>query len=236
MAKKKKMQRSRVLVVDDEASIRQMIRFALERADFDVSEAGDTAEARIKVADETPDLMVLDWMMPGQSGVDLARSLRKDGDTSDLPIIMLTARTEEDDRIRGLEVGADDYVTKPFSPRELVARIQAVLRRATPEDEEDELVAEGLIIDLVSHRVTANGDSVALGPTEFRLLSFFMSNPERVYSRTQLLDNVWGRNVYVEERTVDVHIRRLRKVLENHGYERFVQTVRGAGYRFSTKA
>ncbi len=230
------MQRSRILVVDDEAPIRQMIRFALERADFDVTEAGNSSEARVVVADETPDLMVLDWMMPGQSGIELARSLRKDRDTSDLPIIMLTARTEEDDRINGLEVGADDYVTKPFSPRELVARIQAVLRRAQPENDGEEVAAEGLIMDLAGHRVTADGNSVTLGPTEFRLLSFFMNNPERVYSRSQLLDNVWGRNVYVEERTVDVHIRRLRKVLEEHGYERFVQTVRGAGYRFSTKA
>ena len=236
MKKKNKMQRSRILVVDDEAPIRQMIRFALERADFDVTEAGNSSEARVVVADETPDLMVLDWMMPGQSGIELARSLRKDRDTSDLPIIMLTARTEEDDRINGLEVGADDYVTKPFSPRELVARIQAVLRRAQPENDGEEVAAEGLIMDLAGHRVTADGNSVTLGPTEFRLLSFFMNNPERVYSRSQLLDNVWGRNVYVEERTVDVHIRRLRKVLEEHGYERFVQTVRGAGYRFSTKA
>lgn len=230
------MQRPRILVVDDEAPIRQMIRFALERADFDVVEACDTSEARVVVADETPDLMVLDWMMPGQTGIELARSLRKDRDTSDLPIIMLTARTEEDDRINGLEVGADDYVTKPFSPRELVARIQAVLRRAQPESDVEEIAAEGLVMDLAGHRVTADGASVTLGPTEFRLLCFFMSNPERVYSRTQLLDNVWGRNVYVEERTVDVHIRRLRKVLEEHGYERFVQTVRGTGYRFSTKA
>lgn len=236
MEKKNKMQRSRILVVDDEAPIRQMIRFALERADFDVMEAGNASEARVVVADETPDLMVLDWMMPGQSGIELARSLRKDRDTSTLPIIMLTARTEEDDRINGLEVGADDYVTKPFSPRELVARIQAVLRRTQPDGDVEEVAAEGLIMDLAGHRVTADGQSVTLGPTEFRLLSFFMNNPERVYSRSQLLDNVWGRNVYVEERTVDVHIRRLRKVLEEHGYERFVQTVRGAGYRFSTKA
>jgi two-component system phosphate regulon response regulator PhoB len=190
-------------------------------------------QAQERISEELPDLILLDWMLPGISGIDLARRLKRDDYTKDVPIIMLTARGEEDDKIGGLEAGADDYVTKPFSPRELVARIRAVLRRASPEEGDQPLVAEGLTLDPASHRVSAGEKAVDMGPTEFRLLNFFMSHPDRVYSRSQLLDRVWGRNAYVEERTVDVHILRLRKALGPYGYDRFVQTVRGAGYRFS---
>ena len=227
---------TRILVVEDESAIREMLHFTLARAGFHVVEAGDASAAREEIAASCPDLVLLDWMLPGVSGIDLARKLRREDRTAALPIIMLTARTEEEHRIRGLECGADDYVTKPFSPRELLARIQAVLRRVSPAGDGEVVSAEDLKLDAGSHRVTAGGDNVSLGPTEFRLLSFFMTHPERVYSRGQLLDRVWGGNVYVEERTVDVHIRRLRKALEPHDYDRFIQTVRGAGYRFSTRA
>jgi two-component system phosphate regulon response regulator PhoB len=174
-------------------------------------------------------------MLPGSSGVELARRFRRDEYTREVPIIMLTARSEEDDRIRGLESGADDYVTKPFSPRELIARIKAVLRRASPEQDEGLLELDGLVLDTHSHRVSANNKRLNMGPTEFRLLQFFMAHPERVYSRSQLLDMVWSRGSFVEERTVDVHIRRLRKALADEGFDRFIQTVRGAGYRFSSQ-
>ncbi|HEY9149742.1 MAG TPA: phosphate regulon transcriptional regulator PhoB, partial [Gammaproteobacteria bacterium] len=182
-----------------------------------------------------PDLILLDWMLPGISGVDLARRLKREELTRNIPIIMLTAKGEEADRIRGLDVGADDYVVKPFSPRELVARIHAVLRRVSPETPEPVLEVDGLVLDSVGHRVSAKGQRLEMGPTEFRLLHFFMTHPDRVYSREQLLDRVWGRNVYVEERTVDVHIRRLRKAIEARGHDKLIQTVRGAGYRFSTR-
>lgn len=228
------MPASNILVVEDEAAIRAMVAMALERADFVVREARDAAEADRAIADQRPDLILLDWMLPGTSGIELARRLRRDDYTRDVPIIMLTARAEEDDRVRGLDVGCDDYMTKPFSPRELVARIKALLRRSG-HDEGGVLEAGGLHIDTHSHRVTANGAAVDMGPTEFRLLHFFMSHPERVYSRAQLLDMVWGRGAYVEERTVDVHIRRLRKALEVHRCDQLVQTVRGTGYRFSTQ-
>lgn len=224
-----------ILIVEDEKPIRDMIAFGLRRAGFEVLEAQDCATARCCVADHFPDLMLVDWMLPDSSGLELTRWMKKQSDTREMPVIMLTARAEEEDKIRGLEGGADDYVTKPFSPRELLARINAVLRRANGGDDEGELVAEGLVVDPASHRVRADGVEVSLGPTEFRLLSFFMIHQERVYSRSQLLDRVWGGNVYVEERTVDVHIRRLRKALEQKGYDRFIQTVRGAGYRFSTQ-
>ncbi len=222
-----------ILIVEDEQAIREMVGFALSRAGFEMDEAGDAGEAQERMADKLPDLILLDWMLPGISGIDLARRLKRDEYTRDVPIIMLTARGEEDDKVGGLDAGADDYVTKPFSPRELVARIKAVLRRAHPEPEDEPLVVEELVLDPASHRVVAKGQSLEMGPTEFRLLHFFMTHPERVYSRSQLLDRVWGRNTYVEERTVDVHILRLRKALGEHGYDRFVQTVRGAGYRFS---
>lgn len=229
------MSGKQILIVEDEKPIRDMIAFGLRRAGYDVSEAEDTAEARARIADRRPDLMLVDWMLPDQSGLELTRQLKRDRDTQELPIIMLTARADEGDKVAGLECGADDYVTKPFSPRELVARINAVLRRTTPGGPDELVRAEGLTLDQAGHRVLAGEAVVALGPTEYRLLAFFMTHPDRVYSRSQLLDRVWGGNVYVEERTVDVHIRRLRKALEDHGYDRFIQTVRGAGYRFSSR-
>lgn len=225
----------RILLVEDEAAIREMTAMALERAGFTVEEAEDASAAERAVTDNLPDLILMDWMLPGSSGVELARRFRRDEYTREVPIIMLTARSEEDDRIRGLESGADDYVTKPFSPRELIARIKAVLRRSSAEQEEGQLTVEGLVLDSHSHRVSANGKVLEVGPTEFRLLQFFMSHPERVYSRSQLLDMVWSRGSFVEERTVDVHIRRLRKVLAEESFDRFIQTVRGAGYRFSSQ-
>ena len=224
-----------ILVVEDERPIREMLAFGLRRAGFEVVEAEDTREARARIADRRPDLVLVDWMLPDMSGLELTRALKKDKDTRDVPIILLTARAEEQDKVNGLEGGADDYITKPFSPRELLARIQAVLRRAAPAGAEDIMEVQGLKLDDSSHRVSAAGREIALGPTEYRLLHFFMTHPERVYSRSQLLDRVWGGNVYVEERTVDVHIRRLRKALEGFDADRLIQTVRGAGYRFSTR-
>ncbi|SIQ75558.1 phosphate regulon transcriptional regulator PhoB [Solilutibacter tolerans] len=227
----------RILIVDDEPAIRDMVAFALRKGEYEPIHAGDAREAQTAIADHVPDLILLDWMLPGTSGLDLARRWRKDGMTRDIPIIMLTARGEENDRVSGLEAGVDDYVVKPFSARELLARIRAVMRRSREDDEEGNVAVGGLRIDGAAHRVFAqNGDSqspVSIGPTEYRLLHFFMTHPERVYTRSQLLDHVWGGNVYVEERTVDVHIRRLRKTLEPFGLEHMVQTVRGAGYRFS---
>jgi two-component system phosphate regulon response regulator PhoB len=222
----------KVLIVEDEAPIRQMIAFNLARAGFDVDEAGDCAAARVRIADGRPDLVLVDWMLPDASGLELTRALRRDDASRDLPIIMLTARAEERDKVSGLEGGADDYITKPFSARELLARINALLRRAGPA-EETMLQAGRLTLDPVGHRVRAGVDEVSLGPTEYRLLKFLMENPERVFSRGQLLDRVWGRNVYVEERTVDVHVRRLRQALEPHGVDSLIHTVRGAGYRLS---
>ena len=226
----------RILVVEDEPAIREMLGFSLTKAGFSFEEAGDAEQALLAIAARPPDLVLLDWMLPGISGVDLARRLRSEELTAALPIIMLTARSEENDRVRGLEIGADDYVAKPFSPRELIARIQAVLRRTQPEVDEESIDIGGLTLNPVDHRVQAGNEDIELAPTEFRLLSFFMHHPDRVYSREQLLDRVWGRGIYVEERTVDVHIRRLRKALAVRGYDRFIQTVRGAGYRFSSKA
>lgn len=224
----------RILVVEDEPAIRQMLVFNLTRAGFEVDEAEDCRTARQRIADGRPDLVLVDWMLPDSSGLELTRSLRRDEANRDLPIIMLTAKVEEREKVIGLEGGADDYITKPFSPRELIARINALLRRATPSDDAP-LQAGELQLDPVSHRVLAGEQEIRLGPTEYRLLKFMMQNPERVYSRGQLLDRVWGQNVYVEERTVDVHVRRLRKALEDHNADRFVQTVRGAGYRFSVR-
>lgn len=226
---------TRILVVEDESAIREMLHFTLARAGFQVVEAGDATAAREEIAASCPDLVLLDWMLPGVSGVDLARKLRREDRTAAVPIIMLTARTEEEHKIRGLECGADDYVTKPFSPRELVARINALLRRTRPANEDEAIEFDGLSVDPAGHRVTANGKALELGPTEYRLLHFFMTHPERVYTRAQLLDHVWGDNVYIEERTIDVHIRRLRKALAAEGFDRFIQTVRGTGYRFSNK-
>ena len=224
-----------VLIVDDEAPIREMIAVALEMADYDYIEAADAREAHALIVDKLPGLVLLDWMLPGTSGVELARRLKKDEATADIPIIMLTAKVEEDNKIQGLEVGADDYITKPFSPRELVARLKAVLRRATPPGVDTPIEVEGLTLDPVGHRVTTEEGALTMGPTEYRLLQFFMTHQERVYTRSQLLDQVWGGNVYVEERTVDVHIRRLRKALGDN-YDHLIQTVRGTGYRFSTRA
>ena len=224
----------RILVVEDEAPIREMVLFALSRAGMLCDEAGDVREAQSAIMKKVPDLILLDWMLPGMSGLDYARRLRRDELTQEVPVIMLTARGHEDDRIRGLETGCDDYLVKPFSTRELIARINAVLRRSAPGGDSETIQSEGLRVDLAAHRVFADDKPVSLGPTEFRLLTFLMSHPERVYSRGQLLDHVWGGEVYVDERTVDVHIRRVRKALEPYFYQKFIQTVRGAGYRFST--
>jgi len=227
------MTAKQILIVEDEKPIRDMIAFGLKRAGFEVREAEDGRSARIELANRLPDLVLADWMLPDMSGLELTRLLKKDPATREVPIIMLTARAEEEDKIRGLEGGADDYVTKPFSPRELLARINVVLRRGAPDEDEEIYTVGPLQLNAASHRVTAGKDVISLGPTEFRLLKFFITHPDRVYSRSQLLDRVWGGNVYVEERTVDVHIRRLRKALEDSGCDRLVQTVRGAGYRFS---
>ncbi|MGC3874456.1 phosphate regulon transcriptional regulator PhoB [Halomonas sp. GXIMD04776] len=223
-----------ILIVDDEAAIREMIAVALEMADYRVLEANNAQEAHALIVDEQPDLLLLDWMMPGTSGIEFARRLKREEVTSELPIILLTAKSEEDNKILGLEAGADDYITKPFSPRELVARLRAVLRRTTPRGIEEALEVEGLLLDPVSHRVSSKGQALEIGPTEYRLLQFFMTHQERAYTRGQLLDQVWGGNVYVEERTVDVHIRRLRKAL-GESHQHLIQTVRGTGYRFSTR-
>jgi two-component system phosphate regulon response regulator PhoB len=225
-----------ILLVEDEPAIQQMVGMALRKSGYDVAMASDVTEAQIQIAGQLPDLMLLDWMLPGISGVEYARQLKKSDLTREVPIIMLTARGEESDKIRGFDSGADDYVTKPFSPRELVARINAVLRRASPHATAEVIEVGGLRLDAAGHRVTAGDELLPMGPTEYRLLHFFMTHPERVYSRAQLLDRVWGGDVYVEERTVDVHILRLRKVLAAHGYDRLIQTVRGAGYRFSMQA
>jgi two-component system phosphate regulon response regulator PhoB len=229
------MSSRQILVVEDERPIREMVAFGLRRAGFEVVEAEDTREARARIADRRPDLVLVDWMLPDMSGLELTRALKKDKDMREVPIIMLTARAEEQDKVSGLEGGADDYVTKPFSPRELLARINAVLRRSHSAARDEVVLAGGLSLDAAGHRVMVGEATVPLGPTEYRLLSFFMTHPERVYSRGQLLDRVWGGNVYVEERTVDVHIRRLRKALEGYDCDKFIQTVRGAGYRFSTR-
>jgi two-component system, OmpR family, phosphate regulon response regulator PhoB len=229
------MSPKQVLIVEDERPIREMISFGLKRAGFDVREAEDCRSARALLADRRPDLILIDWMLPDMSGLELTRSLKRDRELRDLPIIMLTARAEESDKVAGLDGGADDYVTKPFSPRELLARIHAVLRRAGPNGEGERIAFAELALDQASHRVLIGEQTVPLGPTEYRMLEFFMTHPERVYTRDQLLDRIWGGNVYVEERTIDVHIRRLRKALEEFGYDRFVQTVRGSGYRFSAR-
>lgn len=222
-----------ILVVEDETAIREMLGFTLERAGFRVIEAADTRQAAERLNSESPDLVLLDWMLPGISGVEFAKRLRCAEPTRDLPIIMLTARGEEESKLRGFETGVDDYVTKPFSTQELVARIRAVLRRSAGRQTDEVIEIGGLSLDTAGHRVSIQGHAVSLGPTEFRLLHFFMTHAERVYSRDQLLDQVWGSQVYIEDRTVDVHIRRLRKALEPYGFDRYIQTVRGAGYRFS---
>jgi two-component system phosphate regulon response regulator PhoB len=224
-----------VLVVEDEPAILELLRVNLADAGYEVRAAGDAEAAHEALKRELPDLVLLDWMLPGQSGLALAKQLRGDPRTRELPIIMVTARTEEADRVAGLEAWVDDYVTKPFSPRELKARIKSVLRRRAPEAAQETLEAGRLRLDPATHRVTVGGDEIPLGPTEFRLLRFFMARPERVHSRSQLLDHVWGDHVYIEERTIDVHIRRLRLALAPFGADRMIDTVRGSGYRLTTQ-
>jgi two-component system phosphate regulon response regulator PhoB len=227
------MMSAKILIVEDEPAIQELLAFNVMQAGFQALRAGDADSAWQQIRSNVPDMILLDWMLPDTSGVILAKQFRADARTRDVPIIMLTARGEERDKILGLESGADDYITKPFSPRELMARIRAVLRRKAPKTSGERVVAGGLELSPAAHRVTAKDSSVELGPTEFRLLHFFMTHAERVYSRTQLLDQVWGTQVFVEERTVDVHIRRLRAALEPAGLDGLIQTVRGSGYRFS---
>lgn len=228
------MTAQKILIVEDEQAIREMTAFHLTRAGYEIFEAKDCREARELLADKRPDLALIDWMLPDMSGLELTRTLKRNKEYEDLAIVMLTARAEERDMVSGLEGGADDYITKPFSPRELVARVQAVLRRSNSAT--DGILSAGVLdLDAAGHRVESSGQEIKLGPTEYRLLHFLMTHAERVYSRPQLLDRVWGANVYVEERTVDVHVRRLRKALDDTGAHKYIQTVRGAGYRFSTR-
>jgi len=224
---------AKILLVEDEPAIQELLAFNVRQCGYQAIQAEDASAALAHVNRELPDLILLDWMLPGIGGIELARRWRADPRTRDIPIIMLTARTEERDKIAGLESGADDYITKPFSPRELMARIRAVLRRRAPEMSEETVSVGGLSLSPATHRVAAGGISIELGPTEFRLLHFFMTHTERVYSRSQLLDQVWGDHVFVEERTVDVHIRRLRQALEPSRHDGLIQTVRGSGYRFA---
>ena len=228
--------KGKILIIEDEAAIREMLGYALMKDGYSFLEAADVEQARPIMLHDKPDLILMDWMLPGMSGVDYARRVRSTPETRNIPIIMLTARGEEADKVRGLDTGADDYITKPFSTRELLARIRALLRRTTTPDKEQKLVVSmgDLTLDSETFRVTANNETIDISPTEFRLLHFFITHPERVYSRAQLLDQVWGQNVYVEERTVDVHIRRLRKTLGPYGFDKYIQTVRSVGYRFST--
>ncbi len=222
-----------VLVVEDEEAIREMLVMALEQTGLTVMAVASAEQALQTLAENMTDLLLLDWMLPGISGVELARRLKNDSSYKELPIILLTARGEEEDKIRGLEIGADDYITKPFSPKELIARIKAVMRRSGKLSDSGLLNVGDLTLDAEQHRLTIAGHTLEVSPTEFRLMQFFMTNPDKVYSRTHLLDQVWGRSVYIEERTVDVHIRRLRKILATYDREELIQTVRGFGYRFS---
>ena len=227
--------KDKILIVEDEEAIRDMLGYALMKEGYECEEAVDAEEARTTLQTDRPNLILLDWMLPGMSGIDYARRLRNVPETRDIPIIMLTAKGEEADKVRGLETGADDYITKPFSTKELIARVKAVLRRYSSSDDSGIVEVEGLTLDPETYRVSVNDKIIEISPTEFKLLHFFIGHPERVYSRSQLLDQVWGENVYVEERTVDVHIRRLRKTLEPHGFDKYIQTVRSVGYRFSTR-
>jgi len=222
-----------ILVVEDEDAIRGMLMMVLEQAGFMPIAAADAEDAQKILDDKLPDLILLDWMLPGISGAEWARRLKKEALYQEVPIILLTARGEEEDKVRGLEIGADDYMTKPFSPKELIARIRAVLRRSGKSQGQPQIIMGDLLLDTEQHRLSINDRPVEVSPTEFRLMHFFMTHPNKVYSRSQLLDQVWGRSVYIEERTIDVHIRRLRKILEEYGREDVVQTVRGFGYRFS---
>jgi two-component system phosphate regulon response regulator PhoB len=229
------MPKHTVLIVDDEAAIRDMLCVALEAADFNVMDAENAQQAHAAIIDRQPDLVLLDWMMPGTTGLELLRRLKRDELTARIPVIMLTAKAEEDSKISGLDAGADDFIPKPFSPRELISRVKAVLRRVDREELQKPISVDQLVFDPIGHRVSIADQSINLGPTEYRLLQFFLTHQERVYSRDQILDYVWGGNVYLDERTVDVHIRRLRKAISVAGHENYVQTVRGAGYRFSTQ-
>jgi len=226
---------AQILIIDDEAGIRQMLSFTLGGDGYACTEASDTDEAQTALTNRRPDLILLDWMLPGISGIDFARRLKRDPRTSDIPVILLTAKGDEADKVKGLDSGADDYITKPFSTRELLARVRALLRRTKVVGEDEMLQVAELRIDTRTHRVSLGDLPLELSPTEFRLLHFFVSHPERVYSRSQLLDEVWGNQSYIEERTVDVHIRRLRRILEPSGYDALIQTVRSVGYRFSTQ-
>jgi two-component system phosphate regulon response regulator PhoB len=219
-----------ILVVEDELQIQELVAVNLEHAGHRVRRAATAGEAETSIREELPDVLILDWMLPDESGLSLTRRLRENERTRSLPILMLTARAMEQDKISGLEAGADDYLTKPFSPKELAARIKAVLRRRAPQLADDVVEIDGLRLDPAAKRVTAAGKAVELAPTEFRLLHFFMTHPERIYSRAQVLDLVWGDHIFIEERTVDVHIRRLRKALEPSGHDRLIDTVRGSGY------
>ncbi|MBA3582516.1 MAG: phosphate regulon transcriptional regulator PhoB [Gammaproteobacteria bacterium] len=229
------MSGKRVLIVEDEQAIREMISFALRRAGLECLEAADGQRAQVQLADKLPDVILMDWMLPDVSGIELIRRFKRDELTRQIPIIMLTARGDEDDKVHGLDSGADDYLTKPFSPKELVARIRALLRRIEPTEQGISLAFGDLVLDPSAHRVLAKNKEINMGPTEFRLLQFFMNHPDRVYNRAQLLDHVWGRNAYVEDRTVDVHVLRLRKLLKPYNFDALIQTVRGSGYRFSFK-
>jgi len=224
-----------ILVVEDEEAIRSMLVMVLQQYDFKVLEAGDVAQAQLILDDTLPDLILLDWMLPKVTGDEWTRRLKSSDNFRDLPIILVTAKGEEADKIRGLDLGADDYVTKPFSPKELISRIKAVLRRSGKIHDLTQIKFQDIILDTTQHRVSIANSEVEISPTEFRLLSFFLTHPDKVYNRTQLLDQVWGRSVYIEERTVDVHIRRLRKILAKYQREEWLQTVRGFGYRFSEK-
>jgi len=227
--------KANILIIEDESPILELLALNISQAGYNPLRAISAEHAEKLINEALPDIILLDWMLPGMSGIDFAKKLRSNALTKTIPIIMLTARSDELDKVKGLEVGADDYITKPFSPRELNARIKAVLRRKAPELTEDILKINGLELNPVSHRVTGNNKPLEMGPTEFRLLHFFMSNPERVYSRSQLLDKVWGSQIFIEDRTVDVHIRRLRNILTQSQHENLIQTVRGSGYRLSTK-
>jgi len=227
--------KANILIVEDESPILELLALNISQAGYNPLRAISAEHAEKLINEALPDIILLDWMLPGMSGIDFAKKLRSNALTKTIPIIMLTARSDELDKVKGLEIGADDYITKPFSPRELNARIKAVLRRKAPELTEDILKINGLELNPVSHRVTGNNKPLEMGPTEFRLLHFFMSNPERVYSRSQLLDKVWGSQIFIEDRTVDVHIRRLRNILTQSEHENLIQTVRGSGYRLSTK-
>ena len=229
------MPKHTILIVDDEVSIRDMLSIALDAAGYNVLQAENAQTAHSLVIDRYPDLILLDWMMPGTTGLELLRRLKRDESTEKTPVIMLTAKAQETNKISGLDAGADDYIAKPFSPRELISRVKAVLRRVGREDLKEPIIVGDLVFDPLGHRVSIGGDYINIGPTEYRLLQFFLTHQERVYSRDQILDYVWGGNVYLDERTVDVHIRRLRKAISVAGHDNYVQTVRGAGYRFSTR-